>query len=324
MTAGVDTAVQVDVVGPEAAEDVLTVIHAGFRDRPQLDPTATAMTETVDSVAAGLVGGGGLLARLDGQPVGALLMEPMGGSMLLKRVSVLPDRQSLGIAQALSAAADDVARARGFRRIHLTARAELPATVRFWLKGNYREVARVGPMMTLAKELPVDCVVPTAAAMRELGERLAPALRAGDVLILTGDLGAGKTTFVQGLGSGLGVRGGVTSPTFVISRIHPSLVGGPALVHVDAYRLGPASGSGSAAAELDDLDLDVSVEDSVTVVEWGEGLAEALAEDRLEVQLTRSTGASEQGPGEDSETRRVRLTPIGARWVGSELADLVT
>jgi tRNA threonylcarbamoyladenosine biosynthesis protein TsaE len=118
----------------------------------------------------------------------------------------------------------------------------------------------------------------TRAVARGLGERL----RAGDLVILSGELGAGKTTFTQGLAEGLGVRGPVTSPTFVIARVHPSLVGRAPLVHVDAYRLG-------SLAELDDLDLDASVEDSVTVVEWGEGKAEVLAGGRLEVRIERSS-----------------------------------
>jgi len=112
-----------------------------------------------------------------------------------------------------------------------------------------------------------------AAATRAAGRRFAERLGPGDLVILSGELGAGKTTFTQGLAEGLGVRGPITSPTFVLARVHPSLVGGPALVHVDAYRLG-------SLAELDDLDLDASVEDSVTVVEWGEGKAEVLAEGR--------------------------------------------
>src|SRR5262249_39104391 len=109
--------------------------------------------------------------------------------------------------------------------------------------------------------------VPTAARMRELGRRLAGLLRAGDLVVLTGPLGAGKTTLVQGIGQGLDVRGAVTSPTFVIARVHPSLGAGPALVHADAYRLG-------SRAEVDDLDLDTDVDSSVTVVEWCEGLVE--------------------------------------------------
>src|ERR671914_276392 len=119
----------------------------------------------------------------------------------------------------------------------------------------------------------------TAQAMRDLGVRLAGVLRAGDLVVLSGGLGAGKTTLTQGIGEGLKVRGPITSPTFVIAREHPSLSGGPPLVHVDAYRLG-------GLAEVDDLDLDASLDEAVTVVEWGEGLAEGLADSRLEVRIS--------------------------------------
>ncbi|MBO2440067.1 tRNA (adenosine(37)-N6)-threonylcarbamoyltransferase complex ATPase subunit type 1 TsaE [Actinomadura nitritigenes] len=141
--------------------------------------------------------------------------------------------------------------------------------------------------------------VPTDRDMRELGVRLAGLLRAGDLLVMTGHLGAGKTTLTQGIGEGLKVRGPVTSPTFVIARVHPSLAGGPPLVHVDAYRLG-------GFAELDDLDLDASLAESVTIVEWGEGLAEGLADDRLEVIISRGEGPS--------EIREVRIEGVGDRW----------
>jgi tRNA threonylcarbamoyladenosine biosynthesis protein TsaE len=156
----------------------------------------------------------------------------------------------------------------------------------------------------------------TADDTRALGARVAGLLRAGDLLVLSGDLGAGKTTFTQGLGAALGVRGEVTSPTFVISRVHPSLVGGPALVHVDAYRLG---GSASRAIdprdELDDLDLDADLDRAVTVVEWGEGLAEGLAESRLEVRILRALTVDELGGGADGlDPRRVEITPVGPRW----------
>jgi len=143
----------------------------------------------------------------------------------------------------------------------------------------------------------VELRVPTAAAMRELGRRLAALLRAGDLVVLTGPLGAGKTTLVQGIGDGLGVRGPVTSPTFVIARVHPSLDGGPDLVHADAYRLG-------SRAEVDDLDLDADLERSVTVVEWGEGLAEELADSHLEVTIAM----------EDGDSRALRLAGRGERW----------
>jgi tRNA threonylcarbamoyladenosine biosynthesis protein TsaE len=149
----------------------------------------------------------------------------------------------------------------------------------------------------------------TADQTRALATRLAGLLRAGDLLVLSGDLGAGKTTFTQGLGAAMRVRGDVTSPTFVISRVHPSLVGGPALVHVDAYRL-------HGALELDDLDLDASLDEAVTVVEWGTGVAEDLADDRLEVQILRSHGDTED------ETRTLRLTAVGERWDGVDLAGL--
>ncbi|MFC3999821.1 tRNA (adenosine(37)-N6)-threonylcarbamoyltransferase complex ATPase subunit type 1 TsaE [Nocardiopsis sediminis] len=137
----------------------------------------------------------------------------------------------------------------------------------------------------------------TDTAMRALGRHLGRLLRAGDVVILSGPLGAGKTTLTQGIGEGLGVRGPVTSPTFVISRIHPSLSGGPALVHVDAYRLGDSG-------EVDDLDLDSEQPHSVTIVEWGEGVAEDLSDDRLEIVIERRS----------DDTRVLRLTGIGARW----------
>ena len=137
--------------------------------------------------------------------------------------------------------------------------------------------------------------------MRDLGERLGRNLVAGDLVVLTGELGAGKTTFTQGLGAGLDVRGGVTSPTFVIARVHPSLGDGPDLVHVDAYRLGGLD-------ELDDLDLDTTLDSAVTVVEWGAGLAEGLAEAHLDVVIERTVGG---GPADDElDPRRVSL-----RWV---------
>lgn len=154
--------------------------------------------------------------------------------------------------------------------------------------------------------MPLEFSAALADDTRALARRLAGLLRSGDLLVLSGDLGAGKTTFTKGLGEGLGVRGPITSPTFVIARVHPSLAAGPALVHVDAYRLG-------GLAEIDDLDLDASVAESVTVVEWGTGLAEGLAEDRLEVRLTRAAG------DELDERRMIQLVPIGARWVGSGL-----
>lgn len=146
--------------------------------------------------------------------------------------------------------------------------------------------------------------VPTPEAMAALGARLAAVLRAGDLVLLSGPLGAGKTTLVRGLGAAMGIRGAVTSPTFVIARVHPSLVGGPALVHADAYRLG-------GLAELDDLDLDADLDTAVTVIEWGTGVAEALANSRLEVRIARE---------DNSEERLVEMATFGDAWTDRRTA----
>ena len=205
--------------------------------------------------------------------------------------------------------------------------------------------------------------IATPELMRHLGERIAGVLQPGDLVLLDGDLGAGKTTLVQGIGAGLGVSSAVTSPTFVIARVHPPLAGAsrsgagyggrdgrytggrdgayaggqvgghvgprPALVHADAYRLG-------SARELDDLDLDADTASSVTVVEWGEGLAEGLADDRLEItivagpggdaglgDLPRETPAAPPAdpPGDEPEStpRTVLIRGVGGRWQDIEL-----
>ncbi|MFJ6781685.1 tRNA (adenosine(37)-N6)-threonylcarbamoyltransferase complex ATPase subunit type 1 TsaE [Streptomyces yangpuensis] len=146
--------------------------------------------------------------------------------------------------------------------------------------------------------------VDSPQAMQELGRRIAGLLRPGDLVLLTGELGAGKTTLTRGLGEGLGVRGAVTSPTFVIARVHPSLTGGPALVHVDAYRLG------GGLDEMEDLDLDVSLPESVVVVEWGDGKVEELSDDRLHVVIARAVGHEEVL----DDVREVSVHGVGVRW----------
>jgi tRNA threonylcarbamoyladenosine biosynthesis protein TsaE len=189
-------------------------------------------------------------------------------------------------------------------------------------------------------------LVPTAERMQEVGRRIAGLLGPGDLVLLTGELGAGKTTLARGLGAGLDVRGDVTSPTFVIARVHPPLGDGPPLVHVDAYRLG-----GRGLEEMDDLDLDVSLPESVVVVEWGEGRVEELSEDRLHVVIERETGGgggsgpdsgsvpgsgsrsgtdsaygsgegAGQGTGAPEDVRTVTLTGVGERWRGVDLSVL--
>ena len=166
--------------------------------------------------------------------------------------------------------------------------------------------------------------------MRTFAAALAEHLRAGDLLILTGNLGAGKTTFTQSLGKALDVAGRITSPTFVIAREHLSRTGGPALVHVDAYRL--ADGE-----ELEDLDLDSELDESITVVEWGAGMAEQLSSDHLDITITPvgdvdarvagDAGGDELVSADDElvsaddedaledERRTVDITGHGAAWV---------
>lgn len=176
----------------------------------------------------------------------------------------------------------------------------------------------------------------TQAMAARLGEQLQP----GDLLVLSGELGAGKTTFTQGLGTGMGVREGIISPTFVLMRIHPNLAdgprpGGPDLVHVDAYRLG-------SAAEIDDIDLENTMDSSVTVVEWGQDRVEHLSDSRLDIEFVRSQGAAstfatgegqranqdgmDREPGvitdfdedDDDEARLIRITAYGQRWTGQK------
>ncbi len=133
---------------------------------------------------------------------------------------------------------------------------------------------------------------------RAFGRRLAALLRPSDLVLLTGPLGAGKTALAQGIGAGLKVRGDVTSPTFVIARLHRGEV---PLVHADAYRLGAKP---DPRAEIDDLDLDATAEDAVTVVEWGEGLVEHLSETYLQIRIDRL----------DDDTRIVDLVPHAGDW----------
>ncbi|MFJ9740978.1 tRNA (adenosine(37)-N6)-threonylcarbamoyltransferase complex ATPase subunit type 1 TsaE [Streptomyces sp. NPDC101166] len=161
-----------------------------------------------------------------------------------------------------------------------------------------------------ADPVSLEIIVNSPDLMRELGRRLAKLLRAGDLVMLSGELGAGKTTLTRGLGEGLGVRGAVTSPTFVIARVHPSLGGGPPLVHVDAYRLG------GGLDEMEDLDLDVSLPESVVVVEWGEGKVEELTEERLQVRIHRAVGDT------TDEVRHVTVTGLGERWAAADLSAL--
>ena len=159
----------------------------------------------------------------------------------------------------------------------------------------------------------LSLTVQSAEETHTLAAALGAVLGAGDLVILTGELGAGKTTFTQGLGEGLGVRAGIISPTFVLVRIHPNLSdgprpGGPDLVHVDAYRL-------ESAAEIDDIDLENTMDSTVTVVEWGRGRVEHLSDSLLDVELHRPLGAAAPA----TVTAPVTATP-GAATPGTPVA----
>ena len=151
---------------------------------------------------------------------------------------------------------------------------------------------------------------------RALGEDLGRVLAAGDLVMLSGGLGAGKTTFTQGIGIGMGVRGRVASPTFIVARVHPSLSGGPDLIHADAYRIKDLS-------DLETLDLDSSLDEAVTVVEWGEGKTEAMSNERLSIEVRRASGGQADTDGDiidlehmDDGTRLIVLRAHGHRWDG--------
>jgi tRNA threonylcarbamoyladenosine biosynthesis protein TsaE len=295
-------------VGADAATTVHAVVRAAFGARPPLDPPADATAETPETVGAALAKGGGLLATLEGHPVGALLMDADARTVWLRRFGVVPAAQRLGVAGALVAEALSIADG---DEVAVVAREELPATVDFWRGHGFVETGRQPPYVVLRRAVPRAYPAPDADAMRDLGRMVGGLVRAGDLVVLSGELGVGKTTFTQGVGAGLGegrgVSGDITSPTFVIARVHPSLSVGPALVHVDAYRLG-------GIGKLDDLDLDVSLHQAVTVVEWGSGIAEGLAESRLEVRIAHAAVTS--GDPDRVDSRTVTLVPVGARWLG--------
>jgi len=141
--------------------------------------------------------------------------------------------------------------------------------------------------------------IATADQMHQLGVKLSAHLRAGDLVLVNGPLGAGKTVLAQGVGAGLGITG-ITSPTFVISRVHKAAV---PFIHVDAYRL---VDSENPNLYLDDLDLDIA--GSITFIEWGGAESARLSEDRLEITIDRS-----------EDERKVEITPVGARWAGFSL-----
>jgi len=282
------------------APRMLAVIADAFGHRPAVDPPPPALSETADSVAAALERGFGVVAEVDGEAVGTVIVVLEGEHAWITRVSVRPALQRHGIASTMIEVVLDLLADRGVPTADLVAREEFPSVVAWWRRHGFRQVDADGPRLHLSRGMPVCVEVATPERMQHLGRGLADVVAAGDLLIASGDLGAGKTTLTQGLGSGMGVTGAIISPTFVLARIHPQPAGGPGLVHVDAYRLG-------SFAEVEDLDLEVSLADSVTLVEWGAGIADGLSDSRLEIDIRRSLD-----PADD--TRWVFLTPIGDRW----------
>jgi tRNA threonylcarbamoyladenosine biosynthesis protein TsaE len=305
----------VSIASPQDAAAMVEVIHSAFDARPEVDPPSAAIDETAETLAASLLRGSGVFAQVGGRPAGVIVVLPaaQAGVATFTRVSVHPDLQRHGVASAMVAAAEELAAIQGFQQVELFTRAEFPEFLAFWQHRGFVVDRAVPHGVILTKPLPLAIKVPTSEAMVRLGERLAQLLERGDVIIAGGDLGAGKTTLTQGIGRGLGSEGPIISPTFVLSRIHPSTIGRPTLMHVDAYRL-------STSYELDDLDLDAAVPDSITVVEWGQGIAEGLAEDRLEIDIWTSA-ADLSAVGDDSE-RVVTIRAVGARWRGVDLGIL--
>jgi tRNA threonylcarbamoyladenosine biosynthesis protein TsaE len=304
----------VSIASPQDAAAMVEVIHSAFGARPRVDPPSAAIEETAETLAASLRRGSGVLAEVGGRPAGVIVLVPGAERVAtFSRVSVHPDLQRHGIASAMVAAAEELAAIRGFQRAELFAREEFPEFIAFWRRRGFVVDRAVPHGVILTKPLPLVIKVPSSDAMVRLGDRLAQLLEPGDVILAAGDLGAGKTTLTQGIGRGLGSEGPIISPTFVLSRIHHSTIGRPTLMHVDAYRL-------STASELDDLDLDAAVTESITVVEWGQGIAEGLAEDRLEIDIWTSP-ADLSATGDDSE-RLVTIRTVGDRWRGVDLSVL--
>jgi tRNA threonylcarbamoyladenosine biosynthesis protein TsaE len=284
------------VRGAVDAAEVQTLLRRAFAGQDALTPPSGALSETAQTVLSDYATDGGVMVRDDdGTLVAACRVRRLGLAWVVRRCAVDPAYRRRALGRRLVEEAGAWAVEEGAVRLHVGVRDALVESRAFWESTGFRELVHHGFWAELVRPLPLVLVGPEQT--QELGRRLAADLRPGDLLVLSGPLGAGKTALTQGIGAALGVRGAVTSPTFVLARVHP----GPLpLVHVDAYRLRDAGGS----LELDDLDLDASVEDSVTVVEWGEGMVEMLAESRLDVHLERP----------DDETRTALVRPVGPRW----------
>lgn len=284
------------VRGDVRVDEVQDLTVRAFAGQEALTPPSGALSESAETIAADFADGGGILVRDDdGRLLATCRVRRLGSAWVIRRCAVEPAyrRKGLGrriVSEGLEWAADE-----GALRAHVGVRDALSGSRAFWERQGFAVLTHHGFWTELTKPLPQLLSGPEQT--QQLGRRLAADLRAGDLVVLSGPLGAGKTTLTQGIGEGLAVRGAVTSPTFVLARVHPGPI---PLVHVDAYRLRDAGGR----LELDDLDLDASTAESVTVVEWGEGLVEMLAESRLDLRIERPT----------DEARTAVVTPVGPRW----------
>lgn len=271
---------------------------------------APADDDLVERVRRWLADGLCVLAETDEEPahpLGALQLVDVGGHAEVHTLVVVPEQDEEVVGTALLRGAAQVAtdlgspwlRVRGFSAHP----AERVALRRLLVEKGYRPDGE-----DLVGALPVRVEVPDGPSMQALGAWLTALLEPGDLVLASGDLGAGKTTLTQGIGLGLGVDSPVISPTFVLVRRHRGQEGRAGLVHVDAYRLG-------SGAELVDLDLDETMADNVTVVEWGAGIAEDLDQSHLSVDIRRSGDP-------DDETRTVYVEGVGPRWRDVDLAML--
>lgn len=311
--AGHDPQVVIRLANPDDAAAVLGVVRAAFAARPPVDPPPAALSDTIADVRETMLDGEIVLAEVDGVPAASLQvsapLERPDGSWVagMHRVSVVPEFRRFGVGAAIIRAGAMVASDLGATHLELLSRREFPENLRMWQRHGFAIAREVDLGYTMRRELPVRVDVIDGPGMQALGALMAPLLRAGDLVVASGDLGAGKTTLAQGLARGLDVEGQVISPTFVISRVHPARGAGPDLVHVDAYRL-------ASAAEVDDLDLDETMATSVTLVEWGLGLVEGLADSALNIEIHRSGDP-------DDETRTVMVWGEGPRWDDIVLRD---
>ena len=255
---------------------------------------ARALDLEVATVSAWLTQGLGIVARYGSRIVGlAHLVDDGGHAEVADLVFLTPD--DVDVITALISGSEQIATELESRTLGISCLPTSPGPA-YHRDGDWVRV------------LPTRIVVPTADDMRAFGAVLAAELDAGDIVLASGDLGAGKTTLAQGIGMGLGIEGPVISPTFVLARRHAGAKGRPGLVHVDAYRLG-------SAAELIDLDLDETMDQAVTLIEWGAGIAEDLGGSHLDVDIRRSGDP-------DGKTRVVYLEGFGPRWQDVDLSPL--